>query len=98
MEVQATDNGSSSVCVKEEATVSDDKDKSDEIQEHIMRLLRNVKIVSDENKVEENTETSKEETEDKTEEKIENNVNIENNINNEQINNNTDNIEEIKTE
>ena len=51
-----------------------------------------------ENKVEENTETSKEETEDKTEEKIENNVNIENNINNEQINNNTDNIEEIKTE
>ena len=54
VEVQATDNGSSSVCVKEETTVSDDKDKSDEIQEHIMRLLRNVKIVSDENKVEEN--------------------------------------------
>ena len=54
VEVQATDNGSSSVCVKEETTVSDDKDKSDEIQEHIMRLLSNVKIVSDENKVEEN--------------------------------------------
>ena len=54
VEVQATDNGSSSVCVKEETTVSDDKDKSDEIQENIMRLLRNVKIVPDENKVEEN--------------------------------------------
>lgn len=54
VEVQATDNGSSSVCVKEETTASDDKDKSDEIQEHIMRLLSNVKIVSDENKVEEN--------------------------------------------
>ena len=54
VEVQATDNGSSSVCVKEETTASDDKDKSDEIQENIMRLLSNVKIVPDENKVEEN--------------------------------------------
>ncbi len=54
VEVQATDNGSSSICVKEETTASDDKDKSDEIQENIMRLLSNVKIVPDENKVEEN--------------------------------------------
>lgn len=54
VEVQVTDNGSSSVCVKEETTASDDKDKSDEIQENIMRLLSNVKIVPDENKVEEN--------------------------------------------
>ena len=54
VEVQATDNGSSSVCVKEETTVSNDNDKSDEIQENIMRLLKNVKIVPDENKVEEN--------------------------------------------
>ena len=52
VEVQVTDNGSSSVCVKEETTASDDKDKSDEIQENIMRLLSNVKIVPDENKVE----------------------------------------------
>ena len=54
VEVQATDNSSSSICVKEETTASDDKDKSDEIQENIMRLLSNVKIVPDENKVEEN--------------------------------------------
>lgn len=54
VEVQATDNGSSSVCVKEETTASNDNDKSDEIQENIMRLLKNVKIVPDENKVEEN--------------------------------------------
>ena len=62
VEVKATENSSSSVCVKEETTVDSSKeildeisnDKSDEIQENIMRLLSNVKIVPDKNKVEEN--------------------------------------------
>lgn len=55
--VSASANSSSSVCVKEEKITlktRKNNDNSDEIQENIMRLLNNVKIIPDKNKVEEN--------------------------------------------